>query len=344
MTRPWLIAAIHRGPYLTLAPLEKKLGAENCLFALSATAAEERHRQGLPFVDIATLSSGRRSWDALKGLNPRGFIRGTSEIDEKDNPERHLAQAAARAGIPVFAVEDFPGNYVGKPSEPLDGLFVEFEATRRFHRRRGLNASRIFAVGNPRYANLKTKTVSRAQARRRYEVDGDVLLWAGQPDGDTCARTLKTLWPALKKRKATVLFRAHPRDPRYRRDGLRGFSGLRVIDVSAQADATAAIKAADIVATPFSSLAVEAGFLGTPPLFVLLDSLGKRYLRSRNGTDTLPWCEKGGAFLIDAPSQAESIVKQAFANPRARQDVLSRFQTLHKTSQASAGEIARRLS
>lgn len=338
MTRRWVLAAVHKGPYLALAPLERALGARSCVWLLAGTAAAERRRERLPFKPMP-----KDFARAVAALKPRGLIRGTSELSESMNPERRLADAFAAAGLPVFAVEDFPGNYAAGPDAPLDRLFVEHRATRRHHIRRGVPAGKIEAVGNPRYAQPLPPSPSRAAARARYGLGrGPVVLWAGQPDGPCCRRTLAALRPALERAGAAVLYRAHPRDEDFGRAPALG-GRLRVIDVSAEADPLPAIKACDLVVTQFSSLAVEAGRFGVPSLFVLFPSHGGAYLRRRGGMTKLPWCEEGAAFLLDDAKRADAALRTALGDAAARKKVLVKLRAGGRRAAGAARRIALRI-
>lgn len=339
MTGRWLLAAVHKGPYLTLAPLEKELGAENCLWLLAGSAAEERRRQGLAFKAMPDNFAG-----AVAALKPRGLIRGTSGLADEENPECRLSEAFAAAGLPIYAVEDFPGNYIDSPKRRLDGLFIEHETTRRHHVKRGLPAERLIVSGNPRYAEAPPPSPTRAQSRRRYGLNGGpVLLWAGQPNRAVCRRTLKALWPALRQAGATVLFRAHPRDEGFAPALSRLGAGVPVVDVSSEADPLPSIKACDLVVTQFSSLAVEAGRLGIPSLFVLFPELGRRYLRQCNGMTELPWCAEGSAFLLDDKKRAGVVLRTALTDQAARRDVLRRLGAGRRRAAGAAKLITQRL-
>lgn len=339
MTGRWVLAGVHKGPYLTLAPLERELGARNCVWLLSGTAAKERRRRGLNFLPMPEDYSR-----AVAALKPRGLIRGTSELAEADNPERGLANAFAAAGLPVFVVEDFPGNYTAEPAAPLDRLFVEHETTRRHHVRRGVPAGKVVVAGNPRYAEPLPPAPARASARARYGLDREpAVLWAGQPDGRLCRRTLEALGPALERAGATVLYRAHPRDDTFGRSPAGLARRVRVIDVSGEEDPLPAIAACDLVVTQFSSLAVEAGRYGVPSLFVMLPGIGRAYLRRRNGMVKVPWCEEGAAFLIDGGRRSFSVLATALNDRAAGKKVLLRLRAGLQKDGGAAARIVRDL-
>lgn len=313
-----LLAAAHRGPYEALKPVAREWG--ECLWLLDGTAADAARADGLAFSRPRDVLRRGRGWeDWLKRLSPAAVLRGTSELPERTNPEAAAAKAAARLGLPVFALEDFPGNYLG-PAAGLTGLFVEFASLKAHHAKRGLDAARVHAFGNPRYARRPRPALTRSAARRRLELDREpAVLWAGQPDGGHCRRTLSALAPALRALGATLIFRAHPRDASWAGGGyLRLLRGLRLVDLTAERDPGTALAAADLVVTQFSSLAVEAAAGGVPALFALLPGAGADYLKSRGGLTRLPWCERGAAFLLDKKRDARFALERALQDQGAR--------------------------
>lgn len=321
MTERLLLAAAHRGPYEALKPVARKWG--ECVWLLDGTAADAASAEGLAFSRPHD-ALRRCGWeDLLRRLAPAAVLRGTSELPERTNPEAAAARAGARLGLPVFALEDFPGNYRG-PSAGLTGLFVEFESLKAHHAGRGLDAARVHAFGNPRYGRRPRPSLTRAAARRRLGLGrGPAVLWAGQPDGGHCRRTLSALAPALRALGATLLFRAHPRDASYAGGGyLRLLQGLNALDLTAERDPAAAVAAADLVVTQFSSLAVEAAAAGVPALFVLLPGAGADYLKSRGGLTRLPWCESGAAFVLERKGDAASALSRALQDRGARRAAL----------------------
>jgi len=155
-----------------------------------------------------------------------------------------------------------------------------------------------------------------------------VMLWAGQPDGDNSYRALERLLQPLVRLGAFLLFRPHPRDEYYASgsysDLLIG-PGLNVLDVSSFADITGLICASDLVATQFSSVAVEAGHLGIPPLFVMFPDLGQEYLASHKGYRLPPWTQGECSFLIEEEDSAEKILEQALFDRASRDRVCANF-------------------
>lgn len=330
--RTVVLAAAHKGSYLALAPLEDALSRSTCVWCLNGTAASTRRGLGLT---VTPPPSRPEAW--LRALNPAALVRGTSEIPAARNHEARLAEAAVRLGIPVFAIEDFPGNYGDDPSAP-SLLFVEHASSRLHHIARGHDHRRVRAVGALRRPG-RAPRLTRAAARRRYGLarDARVVLWAGQPDARACAGTLRALSGVLDSETDAILYRAHPRaravPPPF-------FKHARVVDVSREPDATSAVRASDAVLTQFSSLAVEAGALGVPGIFVLLPKWGRRYLRARTGLDDLPWPQAGAAFAVRRAAEARAVIRRAIGDRHARARALRRWRALSRRGAGAAAAVA----
>ena len=139
------------------------------------------------------------------------------------------------------------------------------------------------------------------------------MLWAGQPDGDNSYRSLERILSRFSSPNTVLLFRAHPRDSAYNTGKyatLISNIAPRVLDVSSYPSVIDLYCASDLVITQFSSAGVEASYLGVPALFVLFNDLGKEYLRSFKGYDSLPWCEEGCSFLIEREEDVKVFLPQ----------------------------------
>ncbi len=336
----YLLVALYRGPYIGLAPLEREFGASACAFLLDGEAAKERRRHGLPFLHPSPALSGAAGClDFLRRGGYRALVRGVSKTPVRDNLETRLSTAAAKAGLPVYAIEDYPGNYT--PDQPrADGLFVEFPSAKALHLRRGLRPSSVHVTGNPRYACVQSPPTraERTALRARLGIgDEPAVLWAGQPNRMGNAGTLKALLPHLRKHRATLLYRSHPYTPA---DAVRT-PGIKVIDVTAESDPIALARAADLVGTQFSTLAVEAGYAGVPGLFILLPGLGLDRHIGSTGEATPPWCGEGLAFLARSRSELGPALARALGDRASRARVLRGFQRLKAANRHSARRIAR---
>jgi hypothetical protein len=268
-----VFAAVHMGPYQSIEPLEARLGVP-AVWAVDGIAQRAREgarravhgrrrdrrggrRRQLP---RARGRACRRAehFRRRRGCESRGRARGGSGRawhpggDRRGLPrERRRAAAGAR----------------------LDALCVETDATADLH----VPAGRIHVTGNPRYDALRAvdAPARRTAMRAELELNDELLaLWVGQPDAGDSYRTLEAVLPSLREAKTGLLFRAHPRDAAYasgrRYATLLAEAGISCRDVTAAPDVIGLCCAADLVVTQFSSVAVEAGYVGTPALFVLL--------------------------------------------------------------------------
>jgi hypothetical protein len=348
ITFDYLFAAVHKGPYQSIQPLEAELGPERVMYLVEGISRAERTHCGLPYLDLRGL---RERWGdleaCLRQARVKAVVRSSSEDVLEENVEELAAEAASRAGVPVFVVEDFPGNYWPRPDGRQDGLFVEDASLVPLHAARGVDPKTIRPSGNPRYAALQriANTRERRQTVRRALGLGDrpVVLWTGQPDGDNSYHALERMIKGYGGDEATLLFRAHPRDGAYaggRYASLLKESRMPVVDTSSHPDLLSLYCAADLVMTQFSSAAVEASYLGVPALFVLFDDLGKRYLSLHKGYETPPWCSRGSAFLVEREDQVTDVVERALFDQASRTRVVDSFQRHFGARQDSAAAIA----
>jgi len=318
------------GPYLSIAPLEREFGPRHVLFLVEGPAKDACRARGQGYCDMADIGLTHGTiWKFLQNHAVRAIIAGTSDGLPEGNIEEQVARAARERGIPLFVVEDFPGNYRHRPGARLDGLFVEDDAQREWHASCGVPSDRIYCVSNPRYDSLRgvDRNTLRDKTRASLQVGKRrVVLWAGQPDEARSYEALERLLPALARQEMALLFKAHPRDRLYGEGAYGVLSGLAWCrDVTSEPETMSLCCAADLVITQFSSVGVEAGYLGTPALYVLFDDLGKAYLRRHKGYDIVPWVEGGCAFVMDSKSEMNDVIATALFNDEARARVRENF-------------------
>jgi hypothetical protein len=328
----FLFVAVHKGPYLSIQPLEEELGPEKVLYLVEGVSREERAQKALPYLDLDQVE---REWGTLErflqGAGVKAVIRSSSEDVLERNVETLAAAAARDAGIPVFVVEDFPGNYWPQPADRLDGLFVEDESLVSLHSSHGVSPNIIYVTGNPRYNAFICidRESRRAETRKALGLeDARVMLWAGQPDGDNSYLALERLLLRFDGPEVTLVFRAHPRDTAYQArkyEGLLAKASMKVLDASVYPDILSLYCVSDLVVTQFSSAGVEASYLGVPALFVLFDDLGKQYLRAFKGYEMLPWCHDRCAFLIETEEVVKDVMEQALFDRSSRDQVCANF-------------------
>ena len=333
MNNSFLLVAVHSGPYLSIEPLEAALPGGKATFLVEGISKQTRANDNLPYLDMNKVEE---RWGHLNQFMEQtgvtAVICSTSENVTDIDVENLASSTASRMGIPVFVVEDFSGNYRDSCQLRLDGLFVEDQYTADIHSARGIDPAAVFATGNPRYSGLKDVDSKSRRLHTRAALgltDESVMLWAGQPDDRNSFLALERVLGRCRALKATLLFRAHPRDPLYVSGEYRSLldsNGLRTIDVTSYPDNWGLYCAADLLVTQFSSAGVEASHLGTPALFVLFDDIGKQYLREHKGYETLPWCDGSSSFLIEHGDDVSDMINDALFNSESRSEVVKSFQ------------------
>ena len=346
----YLLVAVHKGPYLSIQPLEEELGPDQVIYLVEGVSRQERIQGDLPYIDLNKVES---KWENLENFlkcaQVQAIVRSSSEDVQERNVEDLATVAAGNLGIPVFVIEDFPGNYWFKPGQRLDGLFVEADSVATLHCARGVEPGAIHSTGNPRYDSLMRLDTGPIRQTTRQALglsQETTMLWAGQPDGDNSYRALERILSRFSSPNTVLLFRAHPRDSAYNAGKyarLMQNTSPRVLDVSSYPDVIDLYCASDLVITQFSSAGVEASYLGVPALFVLFDDLGKEYLRSFKGYDSLPWCEEGCSFLIEREDDVPNVLQEALFNTASRKQVRAEFQRRFGADRDSAGLIARQI-
>jgi hypothetical protein len=138
--------------------------------------------------------------------------------------------------------------------------------------------------------------------------------------------------PALQARGVKLWFRAHPRDARYAGGKYARFFGRagEIEDVTRVPLEECLKRRPRLAITQFSSLAIEAGFSGIPPLNVLLADAGGRTLATKKGYAVPPWCEAGAAFLVVRAQEMDQVLDQALGSAEACRGVMDAFDEYFK--------------
>lgn len=278
-----------------------------------------------PRAALAPLESAGASWgDSAAGA--RALVTGTSQSEAGFAIETEARRQAARAGIPVACIEDFPGNY-----RELDGLatallVVEGEFSARVYRQRLRSVPSFAVVPSARYDGLRRSAAIPARSDPPYRV-----LWAGQPETESCIATLTSARNFLRESDIEFLFRAHPRDEGYARGAYRdllAWIGARASDVSSAPLATVLEQPLHLVLTQYSSVAVEAGFVGIPSAYVLLRGAGEDLLFAQKGYRVPMPCDAGAAFYVNNPRSRQTL-DMALRDTTARDAIMARFRALY---------------
>lgn len=341
-----LFVGVHAGPYSSILPLERPLVTCSPLFLLDGMALSLRKDAGLSYLDIDAVLTGSGSLDLfLQTQGIQAILCGTSDGLTEGNLEESVCVAATDLDIPVFVVEDFPGNFRYCNRFRLDALFVEDDSVCRLHESRGVAQGIALGLGNPRYDDLRQvdHVTLRERTRSQLGITGEkVVLWVGQPDGGNSYKTLERILPTVLRSGAMLLFKAHPRDTLYASGAYKGLLPSSDVcrDVTDVKDTMRLCCAADLALTQFSSVGVEAGYLGTPVLYVLFDDLGMAYLRKYKGYEVVLWAREGCAFLLRSSDSIQEVFKTALFDDPARSMVRQCFRHRFNSRPPSASAIA----
>ncbi len=327
-----LIVAINLGPYQTVQALESAMTDTRVLYLVEGPARVHRKSNGLHFYDLSDIKS---KWCTiehfLRDSGVTNIIRSSSETSNKLNLEILTSISANKLNIPVYVIEDFPGNYHHIYEEHIERLFIEQESLIALHEGRGVDPSIIKVVSNPRYHNMLKYDVAqyRKQGISNLQLGPEPhIMWCGQPDCSNSFKTLSRIIEYYNTKEVTILFRAHPQDDLYNSGyygPLLNNSSINIIDVSTYDNIIELYCASKIVMTQFSSTAVEASYLGIPAVFVLFRDIGKPYLKRLKGYDTIPYTLNECSFHIELEEDIQTTLDNAIYDETYRDIILNNF-------------------
>jgi hypothetical protein len=277
--------------------------------------------------------------DLIAQFGCRAMIAGTSDSDRGRAIESAARRAASRVGKKVVLVEDYPGNYYPVDGARTDLLVVDSEFSGRLNREKFTSGCPSQFVCPPfRYDPYRVRAVElRAGIRWHWlnEKAGVLnVLWAGQPETDDALATLERVCPLLRQHGVGLLFRAHPRDRGYADGRYQRFfleSGIHVTDVTSLSLDDCMAMGPRLVATQFSSMAIEAGFYGIPSVHFLYPDIGGKRLLAKKGFTVTPWCAAGASILIDEPLDQKEMFTSALFDESVRRNTMARFDTYFHT-------------
>lgn len=236
----------------------------------------------------------------------RALVIGTSTSESGFERELYARQWARQMKIPILAIEDYAGNCAlgtrdshGRVTDP-DFIIAESDFSRRCYVRAGFPADRIIVLPPIRYDGYRE--MPAIPFNRGDRLRG--VLWAGQPERGMGQATLGWLAPWIRQRGLKLYFRAHPRDSAY----ADGFwhewlkqRRLRWVDCTQWDWPKVWDTPLGLVATAFSSVAVDAAFHGLPTLHVLHPRLVRRLLKEQKGMTRSGVVVSGAAFASTGP-------------------------------------------
>ena len=277
----------------------------------------------------------------------RTLFCGTSDSAPGLEAEAAARRMARAAGLRVVALEDFPGNYRDLQGGAADIVVVESEAAAELCRARlGGRCPELWVSPSPRYDGVRRQTLELRRRYARRDRARRLVLWAGQPETSDAVSTLRRALPALQRSRATILFRAHPRDSGYERGEYRWLLDSRAIevrDVTAWPLAECLALFPELVLTQFSSVGVEAGFHGIPAIHLLYADVGGQCLRVKKGYSVPPWCETGAAFLVRQPGGEDEVLGRALGNDEGRDRAIAAFDQYFSVREEAMPALGARL-
>lgn len=284
---------------------------------------------------LPLLAFGAR-WGETRG-GTRALACGASQSEAGFALESAARRKAANSGMPIVCIEDFPGNYREVEGAPTKLLVVEGEFSARLYRERLASVPQMAVIAPARYDGLRGVVRAPAADAPPYRV-----LWAGQPETESCLATLDAMRDFLGAPDIEFLFRAHPRDAGYAAGAYRALLAAlapRNRDVTVLPLAQLWREPLHLVVTQYSSVAIEAGFLGIPSAHVLLAGAGAGLLQSQKGYRVPMPCDAGASFLVNG-TRSMGVLDRALRDATARQSALERFAALYVTSTPQAGRLA----
>lgn len=265
----------------------------------------------------------------------RALVAGTSQSDAGFAREAEARRLAAQLRLPIACVEDFPGNYRPVSEAPTQLLVVEAEFSQSLYiERLGNDAPPMQAIPPARYDGLRGPWRARLAVPPPHAV-----LWAGQPETEACLATLRALSGFLAQPDVLLLFRAHPRDPGAKAGAYRStLAGVRHLDVSGESLSVTLARPLRLVVTQYSSVAVEAGFLGVPAVHILLPSAGEALLHAQKGYRIPMPCAAGASFIVRDAREIRTL-EMALRDDAAREGVMGKFRRLYATDKPQADRL-----
>jgi hypothetical protein len=306
------------------------------LFAVDAGPAQALSNLALnpDFVwancDCVTNAGHWRDFFATRGTAAGGIIVGTSRSDHGAFAEAQCRLAAKQMGLPIIAIEDYPGNYQHVAGGAANLLIVESSLAARAARWRLGDACPTMESGASfRYDIFRNTEFVGGD---RAPASCDALLWAGQPETEDALISLYRLLPHISALGMKLLFRAHSRDFGYSSGAYRRIFALYpglVRDVSTLDLETIIGMRPRLTLTHFSSLAIALGFLGIPSIHVLFADAGGARLLQQSEYDTPHICEVGGSVKISTVLEIEQFLARSVFDQPSRYLLMQRFNAFY---------------
>jgi hypothetical protein len=280
------------------------------------------------------------------------LVVGTSDSDQGRRVESAARRSARAAGFPVVAIEDFPGNYSDVRGGEASLAIVESLPARELCvQKLGRLAPPCEVLSPARYDVYRARLAELREATearwRLQNARSPPVLWAGQPETADCLRTLNALVPALRPCGASVMLKAHPRDPGYAEGSYQKLledAAIAYEDMTALSVTDALAAGPRLVITQFSSVAIEAGFYGIPGLCVLLPDAGGARLREKKGYAVPPFCTAGAVDVVSSAKSVEPSLRRLLSDASFRDHLLRSFDDYFDAHASATQKLVSRLN
>jgi hypothetical protein len=273
-----------------------------------------------------------------------GIVVGTSRSELGLSLESQCRVIAKKLGMPLVAIEDYPGNYLEVPFGQVDLVIVESNlAELAVVKKFGLNSAEISIGASIRYDHLRNNKSYELYLPKR----GDGLLWLGQPETKDALTSLSRLLPHVEKLGMRLLFRAHPRDVGYKLGNYAQlFSEYSEIvhDVSDIEKSALLSLNPCLTLTHFSSMAIELAFYGIPSVHVLFPDAGGATLSKINGYRVPYICSVGGSIAIFSEQDLIDLLPEIIFDLPTRVSVMQCFNNYFETKKIQLEKVVARMN
>jgi hypothetical protein len=274
-----------------------------------------------------------------------GIVVGTSRSELGLSLESQCRIIAKKLGLPLVAIEDYPGNYQEVPFGQVDLMIVESNlAELAVVQKFGFNSPKISVGASLRFDHLRNNNKSYQLTLPKR---GDGLLWLGQPETQDALTSLSRLLPQVEKLGMRFLFRAHPRDVGYKLGSYAQFFSKYseiVHDVSDIETSALLTLNPCLTLTHFSSMAIELAFYGIPSVHLLFPDAGGATLSEINGYRVPHICSAGGSIAIFSEQDLMSLLPAIIFDLPTRDSVMRCFDNYFETKKPQLEKVIKRMN
>lgn len=300
----WGLFAIDSGPRQTLQSLAEKSSFE----WINKDINNSIFPEDFSFTDI------------------NGIVIGTSRSNLGISLEAQCRIKAKKLGLPLVAIEDYPGNYLHLSEGEVDLLIVESSlAEFAVSQKLGIYCPPTSVGASFRYDYLRKKNKYNELLKNNNSRE---ILWLGQPETQDALRSLSRLLPFVKDLNMSLFFRAHPRDTGYKSGSyaqlFTKYSEF-INDVS-ELNSEAVFQLNPCLSvTHFSSMSIELAFCGIPSMHFLFPDSGGATFKKLTGYDTPCVCKAGGSIAISNQEELEVLLPLQIFDMPSRTRMMQSF-------------------